>query len=146
MLVFSVLFSFYRCRCVRDIKIYRQIADELIRRDDECFPIEVVKEGEEPADMWDYMGGKKKVRCRANSQTNISVSIFPVLIKPVCDSVSHVRLQYETSGEFVRHTRLFRCTNEKGYFSVSEKTTDFCQVSDRAKIDEAQASAMTVTM
>ncbi|CAK5077150.1 unnamed protein product [Meloidogyne enterolobii] len=27
----------------------------------------------------------------------------------------------------MQHTRLFRCTNEKGYFSVSEKTVDFCQ-------------------
>uniref|UniRef100_A0A915EFX3 Gelsolin-like domain-containing protein n=1 Tax=Ditylenchus dipsaci TaxID=166011 RepID=A0A915EFX3_9BILA len=25
------------------------------------------------------------------------------------------------------HTRLFRCTNDKGFFSVSEKTVDFCQ-------------------
>ncbi|KAI5719900.1 hypothetical protein M8J76_016466 [Diaphorina citri] len=34
---------------------------------------------------------------------------------------------YETSGQFMRHTRLFRCSNEKGYFTVSEKCTDFCQ-------------------
>lgn len=37
---------------------------------------------------------------------------------------------YETSAEFMNYTRLFRCTNEKGYFSVSEKTVDFCQVCD----------------
>jgi len=34
---------------------------------------------------------------------------------------------YETNAEFMNYTRLFRCTNEKGYFSVSEKTVDFCQ-------------------
>uniref|UniRef100_A0A8D9FFC5 Protein flightless-1 n=1 Tax=Cacopsylla melanoneura TaxID=428564 RepID=A0A8D9FFC5_9HEMI len=34
---------------------------------------------------------------------------------------------YETVGEFMKHTRLFRCSNEKGYFTVSEKCSDFCQ-------------------
>jgi hypothetical protein len=34
---------------------------------------------------------------------------------------------YETNADFMNYTRLFRCTNEKGYFSVSEKTVDFCQ-------------------
>ena len=27
----------------------------------------------------------------------------------------------------MRNTRLFRCTNEQGYFTVSEKCADFCQ-------------------
>lgn len=35
--------------------------------------------------------------------------------------------KYDTDGEFLQHTRLFRCTNEKGFFAVSEKTVDFCQ-------------------
>ncbi|MFH4980909.1 hypothetical protein AB6A40_007618 [Gnathostoma spinigerum] len=35
--------------------------------------------------------------------------------------------KYDTNGDFVSYTRLFRCTNEKGYFVVSEKTVDFCQ-------------------
>ncbi|CAD6187849.1 unnamed protein product [Caenorhabditis auriculariae] len=35
--------------------------------------------------------------------------------------------KYQTDSEFVQFTRLFRCTNEKGYFAVSEKTVDFCQ-------------------
>lgn len=30
-------------------------------------------------------------------------------------------------AEFMNHTRLFRCSNEKGYFSISEKCSDFCQ-------------------
>jgi len=34
---------------------------------------------------------------------------------------------YETDAEFMNYSRLFRCTNEKGYFCVSEKTIDFCQ-------------------
>ncbi|XP_058805283.1 protein flightless-1 [Phymastichus coffea] len=35
--------------------------------------------------------------------------------------------QYETDAEFMQYTRLFRCSNEKGYFTISEKCTDFCQ-------------------
>ncbi|KHN73472.1 Protein flightless-1 -like protein [Toxocara canis] len=36
--------------------------------------------------------------------------------------------KYDTNGDFLNYARLFRCTNEKGYFAVSEKTVDFCQV------------------
>jgi hypothetical protein len=36
--------------------------------------------------------------------------------------------KYSQDAEFMNYTRLFRCSNEKGYFSVSEKTVDFCQV------------------
>ena len=32
------------------------------------------------------------------------------------------------SAEFARQARLFRCSNEKGFFTVSEKCSDFCQV------------------
>jgi hypothetical protein len=35
---------------------------------------------------------------------------------------------YEKHAEFMKFTRLFRCSNEKGYFTVSEKCSDFCQV------------------
>ncbi|XP_064101883.1 protein flightless-1-like [Macrobrachium nipponense] len=34
---------------------------------------------------------------------------------------------YDKDAEYMRHTRLFRCSNEKGYFAVSEKCSDFCQ-------------------
>ncbi|KAK7571791.1 hypothetical protein V9T40_014263 [Parthenolecanium corni] len=34
---------------------------------------------------------------------------------------------YEESANFMNFTRLFRCSNERGYFTVSEKCTDFCQ-------------------
>ena len=36
---------------------------------------------------------------------------------------------YDSDAEFMQHARLFRCSNEKGYFTVSEKCSDFCQVS-----------------
>ncbi|XP_078096507.1 protein flightless-1 homolog [Mustelus asterias] len=35
--------------------------------------------------------------------------------------------QYDEDAEYMKHSRLFRCSNEKGYFSVSEKCSDFCQ-------------------
>ncbi|CAD5220329.1 unnamed protein product [Bursaphelenchus xylophilus] len=35
--------------------------------------------------------------------------------------------KYSKDAEFMNYTRLFRCTNEKGHFCVSEKTVDFCQ-------------------
>lgn len=35
---------------------------------------------------------------------------------------------YEKDANFMEYTRLFRCSNEKGYFIVSEKCSDFCQV------------------
>ncbi|XGW13461.1 hypothetical protein V3C99_000077 [Haemonchus contortus] len=72
----------------------RRVAEEMINRHDESLPVQVIKEGEEPDDFWEYMGGKKN---------------------------------YEKDATFFRYTRLFRCTNEKGYFAVSEKTVDFCQ-------------------
>merc|ERR1711992_348683 len=34
---------------------------------------------------------------------------------------------YEKEADFMSFTRLFRCSNEKGYFTVSEKCSDFCQ-------------------
>lgn len=37
------------------------------------------------------------------------------------------RKPYDTDSEFMQYTRLFRCSNEKGYFTVAEKCTDFCQ-------------------
>ena len=73
---------------------YFQVADDMINRDDESFPVVVIQEKEEPEEFWQAMGGKKK---------------------------------YLEDGSFFKHTRLFRCTNEKGYFAVSEKTVDFCQ-------------------
>ncbi|XP_020611337.1 protein flightless-1 homolog isoform X2 [Orbicella faveolata] len=37
------------------------------------------------------------------------------------------RKDYDKSAEYIKYARLFRCSNEKGYFSVSEKCSDFCQ-------------------
>ena len=39
------------------------------------------------------------------------------------------RKEYDKDADFMNYTRLFRCSNEKGYFTVSEKCSDFCQVS-----------------
>ena len=45
------------------------------------------------------------------------------------------RKPYDKDAEYMRHTRLFRCSNEKGYFAVSEKCSDFCQVSGLSVVD-----------
>jgi len=37
------------------------------------------------------------------------------------------RKDYESDPSFMNCTRLFRCSNDKGYFSISEKCIDFCQ-------------------
>lgn len=37
------------------------------------------------------------------------------------------RKEYDKEADFMNYTRLFRCSNEKGYFTVSEKCSDFCQ-------------------
>ncbi|XP_064640268.1 protein flightless-1 homolog isoform X2 [Lineus longissimus] len=37
------------------------------------------------------------------------------------------RKPYEKTADYMRYARLFRCSNEKGYFTVSEKCSDFCQ-------------------
>jgi len=37
------------------------------------------------------------------------------------------RKAYEKDHSFMLYSRLFRCSNDKGYFSISEKCTDFCQ-------------------
>ncbi len=34
---------------------------------------------------------------------------------------------YDKDAPYMEHSRLFRCSNEKGYFTVSEKCSDFCQ-------------------
>jgi len=35
--------------------------------------------------------------------------------------------EYDRGAEYMEFTRLFRCSNEKGYFVISEKCSDFCQ-------------------
>ncbi|XP_026846356.1 protein flightless-1 [Drosophila persimilis] len=37
------------------------------------------------------------------------------------------RKPYDTDAEYMNYTRLFRCSNERGYYTVAEKCADFCQ-------------------
>jgi hypothetical protein len=32
------------------------------------------------------------------------------------------------SAEYMEYMRLFRCSNDRGYFAITEKCIDFCQV------------------
>jgi len=34
---------------------------------------------------------------------------------------------YDSSAEYIDYMRLFRCSNDRGYFAVTEKCIDFCQ-------------------
>lgn len=34
---------------------------------------------------------------------------------------------YDDDAKYMKHTRLLRCSNDKGYFAVTEKCSDFCQ-------------------
>lgn len=34
---------------------------------------------------------------------------------------------YDQSAEYMKYMRLFRCSNDRGYFAVTEKCIDFCQ-------------------
>lgn len=47
-----------------------------------------------------------------------------------CDICSMILIRSNFQhAEYMKYARLFRCSNEKGYFTVSEKCADFCQVS-----------------
>lgn len=37
------------------------------------------------------------------------------------------RKPYDLDAEYMNYTRLFRCSNERGYYTVAEKCADFCQ-------------------
>ncbi|KAG1675355.1 Protein flightless-1 [Nymphon striatum] len=34
---------------------------------------------------------------------------------------------HDKEAEYMKYSRLFRCSNDKGYFTISEKCSDFCQ-------------------
>ena len=43
-----------------DHETVKMVANEMINRDNESFPVVVIKEDEEPEEFWQGMGGKKK--------------------------------------------------------------------------------------
>ena len=77
-----------------EAKIAQEIANEKFSTNSNIVNVEVIHEGQEPAEFWNVLDGKR---------------------------------EYETDASFMKHTRLFRCSNDKGYFSISEKCSDFCQ-------------------
>ncbi|CAJ0942651.1 unnamed protein product, partial [Mesorhabditis belari] len=77
---------------VNEHTLLQEIAEKMIHQEETS--VEIIKEGDEPEEFWERLGGHKR---------------------------------YKTDASFMNYTRLFRCSNEKGYFSVSEKTVDFCQ-------------------
>lgn len=43
---------------------------------------------------------------------------------------------YDRTGNFIDFVRLFRCTNEFGYYAIKEKYSDYCQVFTSVKKDD----------
>ena len=74
------------------------VAENLLNAEE--YPLQIVDELEEPEEFWQILAKKKDPSKRRD---------------------------YPQDADFMRHIRLFRCTNEKGFFAVSEKTIDFCQ-------------------
>ncbi|RDD41233.1 Protein flightless-1-like protein [Trichoplax sp. H2] len=37
------------------------------------------------------------------------------------------KAKYDQDADFLRYSRLFRCSNDRGFFKISEKCVDFCQ-------------------
>lgn len=73
---------------------------------------------------------KKKFKISASSEgaTNLSVSVIQEGEEPVeFWSALGGKQEYDTDSSFMQYTRLFRCSNDQGFFSVSEKCLDFCQ-------------------
>lgn len=67
---------------------------------------------------------EKFTLCSANP----SISVVREHQEPV-EFWNHLggRKEYETDSSFLQNTRLFKCSNDKGYFNVTEKCSDFCQ-------------------
>ncbi|KAF7636898.1 hypothetical protein Mgra_00003638 [Meloidogyne graminicola] len=80
-------------------KIAEEVAIQLVKKDLNNFSLQIIEEGNEPQLFWKTLG----------------------------EEATNKNKKYDKNADFMKHTRLFRCTNEKGYFSVSEKTVDFCQ-------------------
>jgi hypothetical protein len=34
---------------------------------------------------------------------------------------------HDTEAEYMKHVRLFKCSNDQGYFAITERLADFCQ-------------------
>ncbi len=79
----------------------------------------MLNEGEEPETFfWVGLGGK---------QSYDKVYIFQSYVLFVVVN-TNFKLCLK-SADYMKYMRLFRCSNDRGYFSVTEKCIDFCQVS-----------------
>ena len=86
----------------------------------------LVQEGAEPENFfWVALGGRKDYETVSSDRQPFSVSIYMLAIMFYCFISPDFPCQ---NANFMKHSRLFRCSNEKGFFAVSEKCSDFCQV------------------
>lgn len=71
---------------------------------------------------------KFKIGSSSNGSNTFSVLIIPEGEEPVeFWAALGGKQEYDTDSSFMDYTRLFRCSNDQGFFSVSEKCLDFCQ-------------------
>lgn len=89
-----------RCAEAREARIMGDIMDEHLPIEFKRYSKQVINEGEEPENFfWVGIGA----------------------------DLTKGTPQYSGDADYLRTSRLFRCTNESGYFNVSEKCSDFCQ-------------------
>ncbi|CBY08311.1 unnamed protein product [Oikopleura dioica] len=89
-----------RCAEPREATIMGNLMDDHLPVEFKRYSKQVINEGEEPENFfWVGIGA----------------------------DISRGIPRYSEDAEYLRISRLFRCTNETGYFNVSEKCSDFCQ-------------------
>lgn len=89
-----------RCAEPREATIMGNLMDDHLPVEFKRYSKQVINEGEEPENFfWVGIGA----------------------------DISRGLPRYSEDAEYLRISRLFRCTNETGYFNVSEKCSDYCQ-------------------
>ena len=96
----------------------------------------VIQEGSEPENFfWVALGGKAKYDTVSCAHLSWLLASHPGSFcrkrKMASGRDCNLELMLfvlPQNADFMKHSRLFRCSNEKGFFAVSEKCSDFCQV------------------
>ena len=96
----------------------------------------VIQEGSEPENFfWVALGGKAEYDTVSCAHLSWLLASHPGSFCRKRKTASGRDCNLELmlfvlpqNADFMKHSRLFRCSNEKGFFAVSEKCSDFCQV------------------
>lgn len=92
----------------------------------------VIQEGSEPENFfWVALGGKAEYDTVSCAHLSWLLASHPGSFcrkQPQEETGTWMLFVLPQNADFMKHSRLFRCSNEKGFFAVSEKCSDFCQV------------------